>query len=248
MFEWHKKEAPVFTGIARGVGGFGFGKSAAAAAVTSAVTSSLPVVTDKWGFEGNSVVSTGTRGAAITRTGASFSATAKTGTVALAFDGSNDYATFTGGSSTTNVSFALWIYWRGHNPSGRSYLADFRAGNGNNGYWIIDSNNTMTIITNGSGPENTFSFTPVDNTWEHYAFVASDAGTAKIYRNGSLYHSVSSTGTNVDGNIVLGTYFGVLGGSGQYFTNAIYDNLVYHRGTLTSADITALYTSTSTFA
>lgn len=28
MFEWHKKEAPVFTGIARGVGGFGFGKSA----------------------------------------------------------------------------------------------------------------------------------------------------------------------------------------------------------------------------
>lgn len=29
MFEWHKKEKPVFTGIARGVGGFGFGKSAA---------------------------------------------------------------------------------------------------------------------------------------------------------------------------------------------------------------------------
>lgn len=27
MFEWHKKEAPVFTGIARGVGGFGFGKA-----------------------------------------------------------------------------------------------------------------------------------------------------------------------------------------------------------------------------
>lgn len=27
MFEHHKKEAPVFTGIARGVGGFGFGKA-----------------------------------------------------------------------------------------------------------------------------------------------------------------------------------------------------------------------------
>ena len=26
--KWHKKEKPVFTGIARGVGGFGFGKSA----------------------------------------------------------------------------------------------------------------------------------------------------------------------------------------------------------------------------
>jgi len=29
MFEWHKKEAPVFTGVTRGVGGFGFGKAAA---------------------------------------------------------------------------------------------------------------------------------------------------------------------------------------------------------------------------
>jgi hypothetical protein len=31
MFEWHKKEKPVFTGIARGVGGFGFGGSATSA-------------------------------------------------------------------------------------------------------------------------------------------------------------------------------------------------------------------------
>jgi hypothetical protein len=31
MFEWHKKEKPVFTGISRGVGGFGFGKAVAAA-------------------------------------------------------------------------------------------------------------------------------------------------------------------------------------------------------------------------
>lgn len=29
MFEWYKKEKPVFTGIARGVGGFAFGKAAA---------------------------------------------------------------------------------------------------------------------------------------------------------------------------------------------------------------------------
>ena len=28
MFEWHKKEKPFFTGIARGVGGFGFGGAA----------------------------------------------------------------------------------------------------------------------------------------------------------------------------------------------------------------------------
>jgi hypothetical protein len=35
MFEWHKKEKPVFTGIARGVGGFGFGGSAAAVGISA---------------------------------------------------------------------------------------------------------------------------------------------------------------------------------------------------------------------
>lgn len=34
MFEHHKKESPVFTGITRGVGGFGFGKASAAAAAS----------------------------------------------------------------------------------------------------------------------------------------------------------------------------------------------------------------------
>lgn len=33
MFEWHKKEAPFFTGISRGAGGFGFGKAAGGGAV-----------------------------------------------------------------------------------------------------------------------------------------------------------------------------------------------------------------------
>jgi hypothetical protein len=45
MFEWHKKEKPVFTGISRGVGGFGFGKaltsvSASAALNTGGVSAS----------------------------------------------------------------------------------------------------------------------------------------------------------------------------------------------------------------
>jgi hypothetical protein len=35
MFEWHKKEAPFFTGIARGAGGFGFGGARAASGVGS---------------------------------------------------------------------------------------------------------------------------------------------------------------------------------------------------------------------
>jgi len=35
MFEWHKKEAPVFTGVTRGVGGFGFGSKRAATATAA---------------------------------------------------------------------------------------------------------------------------------------------------------------------------------------------------------------------
>jgi len=43
MFEWHKKEKPVFTGIARGVGGFAFGTSGLT--VSSSFTASGGVIT-----------------------------------------------------------------------------------------------------------------------------------------------------------------------------------------------------------
>jgi len=233
--------APLFTGLKLG----GFGKNPDVAA--GVVRDLLPTVTDRWGFESNSLVSTGTSGSTITNSGATFSATAKTGTVALNFDGSNDYAQFNGGSSTTNISIAFWIYWRGHNGQGRSYLVDFRGSNGGAGYWLIDSNNTMTYSINGA-TERTFSFTPTNNTWEHYALVAIDGGVSKIYRNGTVVDSASSTGATVDGTMVIGTYSGARGSSGQYFMNAIIDNFVFHRGALSSTDITTFYTSSSTFA
>ena len=233
--------APLFTGLKLG----GFGKNPDVAAGVTPVL--LPTVTDRWGFESNSLVSTGTSGSTITNVGATFTATAKTGTVALNFDGSNDYATFSAGSATSNISIAFWIYWRGHNPSARTYLTDLRGSNAGAGYWLIDSNNTMTYSINGA-TERTFSFTPTNNTWEHYALVATDGGVSKLYRNGTVVDSVSSTGASVDGTMVIGTYSGAIGSSGNYFMNAIIDNFVFHRGALSSTDITAFYTSTSTFA
>ena len=224
--------------------GFGFGRRRT---VSSGSAAFSLIVTDKWGFEGNSLVSTGTSGSTISNSGATFSATAKTGSVALNFDGSNDYAEFNGGSSTTNISIAFWIYWRGHNPSGRTYLTDLRGSNSGAGYWLIDSNNTMTFSINGN-VESIHSFTPNANVWEHYAFVATDGGTAKIYRNGNFVISALSTGATVNGNLVIGTYEGARGSSGNYFMNAIIDNYVFHRGALSSGDITTLYTSSSTFA
>lgn len=225
--------------------GFGFGRRRNVGG--GGISAFSLIVTDKWGFEGNSLVSTGTSGSTISNSGATFSATAKTGTVALDFDGSNDYAQFNGGSSTTNISIAFWIYWRGHNPSGRTYLTDLRGSNAGAGYWLIDSNNTMTFSINGA-TESVHSFTPTNNTWQHYAFVATDSGTSKIYRNGNLVIAVASTGATVNGNLVIGTYEGARGSSGNYFMNAIIDNYVFHRGALSSGDITTLYTSSSTFA
>jgi hypothetical protein len=204
-------------------------------------------VTDKWGFESNSLISTGTSASSITSIGPSFSSTSKTGSVALSFDGSNDYATFPGGASTTIITIAFWIYWRGHNPSGRTYLTDFRATNSNAGYWLLDNNNTMTFSINGN-VESTHSFTPNANVWEHYAFVSSSGGSARIYRNGSEIITVASSGATINGNIAIGTFSGVLGGSGNYFMNAIIDNFVFNRGALTSAQISELYTSTSNFS
>jgi hypothetical protein len=204
-------------------------------------------VTDKWGFESNSLLSTGTSGSTITNNGATFSSTAKTGTTALSFDGSNDYATFPGGASTTIITIAFWIYWRGHNSNGRTYLTDFRGTDGSAGYWLLDSNNTMTFSINGA-TESTQSFTPADNVWEHYAFVSSSGGSARIYRNGSEIITVTSSGANVNGTMVIGTFSGATGGSGNYFMNAIIDNYVFHRGALTSQQISELYTSTSNFA
>ena len=248
MFEKYKKEAPFFTGITRGVGGAGFGKARAAVAAAAA-PSSFPSNTDKWGFENNSATSTGPSASALSITGASYSATAKYGTVALSFDGSNDYADWNTGSSISPFSISFWIYWRGHNPSGRSYLVDFRTGGGSNGYWLIDSNNTMSFVINTSGTESTQSWTPTGNTWEHYAWVSDESGTAKVYRNGvlTLTASTSGGGPSAGGNATLATYFGARGGSGNYFTNAIYDNVVWYRGTWTSSNISTLYSDTSTF-
>ena len=61
--KWHKKEKPVFTGITRGVGGFGFGGGVAAPSSTSASggtkTTSGEFTIHTFTSNGNFVVSNG---------------------------------------------------------------------------------------------------------------------------------------------------------------------------------------------
>lgn len=196
-----------------------------------------------WGFN-NTATSSGTAGTTATITGATYTTTAKYGSHALSFDGSNDYARFVCPNAGNTWSAGFWIYWRGHNSGGRSYLIDFRPSGEGNSYWLLDSNNTMTYLQ-ANGSERTISFTPIANTWEHYALVSNDGGVAKIYRNGTLIDTGTQNGDTVNGEANLGTYYGARGGSGNYFTNAIIDNFFFDTTALSASQIASIYADTN---
>lgn len=208
-------------------------------------TPPIPSLYNSWGFN-NVATSSGTAGTIATITGATYTTTAKYGSHALSFDGSNDYARFVCPNASNTWSVGFWIYWRGHNSSGRSYLIDFRPSGEGNAYWLLDSNNTMKYLQ-ANGSERSISFTPVANTWEHYALVSNDGGVAKIYRNGELIDTGTQNGDTVNGEANLGTYYGARGGSGNYFMNAIIDNFFFDTTALTSNQISSIYNYTLSF-
>lgn len=204
------------------------------------------ILYNTWGLN-NSTSSTGNAGTPLNDlNGATFTTSSKLGSHALSFDGSNDYVRFECPNANNTWSVGFWIYWRGHNSSGRSYLVDFRPSGEGNSYWLLDSNNTMTYLQ-ANGSERTINFTPSANAWEHYALVSNDGGVAKIYRNGSLIDTGTQNGDTVGGNANLGTYFGARGGSGNYFTNAIIDEFFFHSSALTASQVLQIYNRTESF-
>lgn len=205
----------------------------------------VPTLYNKWGFN-NVATSSGTAATTATITGATYTTTSKSGSHALSFDGSNDYARFACPNAANTWSVGFWIYWRGHNPSGRSYLVDFRPSGEGNAYWLLDSNNTMTYLQ-ANGSERTISFTPSANAWEHYALVSNDGGVAKIYRNGSLIDTGTQNGDTVNGEANLGTYYGARGNTGNYFMNAIIDQFFFDTTALSSTQIAAIYANTDSY-
>ena len=201
---------------------------------------------NSWGLN-NSTSSTGEAATPLNDVnGATFTTSSKLGSHALSFDGSNDYCRFECPNVNNTWSVGFWIYWRGHNSSGRSYLVDFRPAGEGNCYWLIDSTNEMKYLQ-ADGTERAISFTPTDNTWEHYALVSNDGGVAKIYRNGQLIDTGTQNGDTVSGNANLGTYYGARGGSGQYFMNAIIDEFFFHTSPLTAAQVLEIYNRTESF-
>ena len=193
----------------------------------------------------------------LTPTNTTYTTPAKLGATALSFAGSgNQYATLSTdiaytATNSKNYTLAFWLYARGDNAAGRTYLADFRTdatytGN-NNSYWGWDSTGTM-FCPNGTGGDSGPSTKPNFNTWEHWAMVANGT-SCSIYRNGSLiFTGTGSTGYGYAGPIVLGTYYGVRGNtSGNYFLNGLMDNIYFHNAALSAGEISNLATSTAGF-
>ena len=179
--------------------------------------------------------------------------TKKYGTHALAFDGSNDYLILSGQSATEQTfSLGYWLYWRGANPSGRSYQFDWRVDNSNDGYFLIDgsggSGNWAWLQSNST--EWQFNGgTLSTNTWYHIVLVSDNANTdMKVYVNGSLVAQNSSYAARRSSSTrgTLMTYFGAPGNSGNYFTDGIVDNFFYLDGaTLDATQVSGIYNGTN---
>jgi len=194
---------------------------------------------------------------ALTTTNATYSTPAKFGSQALAFAGSgNQYATLSTDIAYTATNskvytLAFWLYARGDNAAGRTYLADFRSDatyTGNtNSYWGWDSTGSM-FCPNGQGGDSGPSVKPTFNTWEHWAMVA-NGSSCVIYRNSSaIFTGTGSTGYGYAGPITLGTYYGVRGNtSGNYFLNGLMDNIYFNTVALSGTEISNLAASTVGF-
>jgi hypothetical protein len=204
----------------------------------------FPLGYGQYGFN-NNWTNTGTTGSMQQTANAVFTTSpAKLGTHALSLDGTGDYATFDIANNAYTHTIAFWIYPR--DTADRSYIIDHRFSDAQDvGYWLYDNNGTATF---GGSSEYIFNFTPTLNTWAHWAMVTDQSsGTMTWYQNGTVLASASRL-CKTTGRICLGTYFGVINSNqGQYYMNAVVDNLYISMNALTPEQIQLLYTSQVSF-
>lgn len=150
-----------------------------------------------------------------------------------------------------NAAFviALWLNLTAHNPFGRTYLVDLRNNSPDvSGYWLIDSNNTMTFTYSTSGSsalvEITIPYFPSYGQWEHLVWVTKDSTTnfPTIYRNGKpIYIGTVTTGCSWnDLTSHIGTFWNSSTNS-NYWLNGYIDNLMIYRGSFASTAVQSIY-------
>lgn len=156
----------------------------------------------------------------------------------------------TGGNNGSNACFTtgFWVKLTRHNTSGRTYLMDARTSNSSAGYWIIDSNDTMTVLKSDN-TESTFSYVPQFYVWEHIVLVSDPAQlNYRVYRNGKLYHYEHGYYCDhLSTTITYATYFGARGGSGNYFLQGSIKNLFLSYAAYNDRHVQAIYNNRNSY-
>ncbi len=161
------------------------------------------------------------------------------------FDGVNDYLDVVARlitSSTYTVS--VWTFMDAANPAGRSYPVDGQ-GSGSPFYLLVDSVDSVHLGTCGL-EWNMAQGTSIQGSWVHHVW-RSNGSTMTYTRNGlsgiNLVLPGGGTCAPNDSPVVLGTFSGARGGSGQYFYNGkIAEYAVWNGVALSDAQVNAIYT------
>lgn len=183
-------------------------------------------------------------GAAYDGTTSPFTGLATTKPAVADFDGVNDYmdvvARLVTGSTYT---VSVWTYMDAGNPAGRSYPVDGHSAGGN-WYLLVDSVDSVHLGTCAS-EWNMAQGASIQGAWVHHVWRA-NGSTMTYTRNGTSGINVVQAGggtcTPNDSPVVLGTYGGVRGGSGQYFYNGkIAEYAVWNGVALSDSQVNAIY-------
>jgi hypothetical protein len=160
----------------------------------------------------------------------------------IVFDGVNDYAAipnFIGNLTTFSVSHFIYL---NATQNTRTIFSNY--GTGNNG-WVTgirdDQNNIFKFYLGNT--VHLYSNTVLSNlTWYHIA-ITYDNGSPKIYINGNLDASSSSTLTTAAS--YYGNDVGRLGVGSQYFNGRISNLLIYSRA-LSTTEVLQNYNAVKT--
>ena len=176
-----------------------------------------------------------------------YSTTKKYGSKAASFNGYNNYMSV---EQATNFldTFTMGFWWYFDNANqynGRTYLFDWRV-DGTSPYFLYDNSSAFAWWLNGS--EWLFSYTMTPGNWYHFVLTSnSSTGEAEVYINGAREAYNNTTYCNHSGRkVIVGTYFGSPGGSGDYFAYGKMDNLFLWEGDVfTSTQIQGIYNGTN---
>jgi hypothetical protein len=214
--------------------------TSANSAQVSATPTLAPALLARYAFEGNPNDSSGNANEA-TLTGSPGFVSGKYGQ-ALNLNGTGQYAMAPAGimASATNFTIAAWVYWNG----GNAWQRIFDFGNDATQYMFLTPSSgsgtlRFAITTNGAGAEQIMQAPPLPTAqWVHVA-VTRNGSTAKLYANGSIAASGTSTIPPAVFNPALNNF-----GASQYpadpFFNGRLDEIYIYNYALSDTEIARL--------